>query len=323
MFPKSAMYIRSFCTKMFSPKPWIFALIFPGLALGAQYAVLTDDDLPPYKRVLTGIGVQLRDGYVAYTFAGAKENAKSLMARVLAQRPSAIIAVGPKSANAAGSATATIPIVYCLVPRPEHYDLQKRNLVGIRIEQNDENQLKLISVVLPKAKHVLVPFNPLQSAKPFDVARKIAARFQLKLIPVHLSNPNDAKEVLETVREKIDAIWMISDPTVLNLAVSEALLRFATSHRIPIFALNDGFVARGALMSYSIHYGHLGRQAAKIAQQLLQDGLPETFTPPVMQETASVAFNIKTAEQLGVAESVALAMLKFAAENQYTVQVFQ
>jgi putative ABC transport system substrate-binding protein len=304
----------------------VFVLLIaaPQLQAGKQvYAVVIDDSLPLYKRVVSGVGIESRESFVEYSLEGDVGKGAQVFKQVQALSPKLVIAIGPKSANAAKKHLVKVPVIYCLVPRLENYDLEQPNVVGIRLEFPYEGQLAALKTVLPKVKKVGVLFNPLQSKLVMEHAKKAAGKQNVELVGAQILNPGDVNTALLELKGKVDALWMISDPTALNLTAWEATQAFALANRLPFFALDDGFVARGALMSFSLDYVWVGRQAAKLANRIVFDGLSLKDLSILEPEGLGLALNMTTATQIGVARELSLNLLNYAAQSQYGVSVFR
>lgn len=296
----------------------------PEAAAGQKaYAVIVDDDLPIYRTVVTGIGVEALGAVDEYTLGGDASLGPEVMRRVLQEPPAAIIAVGPKAAGAARAAKAGVPVVYCMVPRLESYRLDGGGSVGVRLERSYRAQLGAIKALLPKASRVAVLYNPARSEHTIRLARKAASDNGLELVSVEIGKPDEAAGALSQIAGKADALWMISDPTVLNLQTVDAMLAFSTEQRLPFIALNARFVERGALLAFSVDYARLGRQVGRIANQLVFEGAAADKIGLVAPEGLDVAFNLSTAERVGEGDELSANVLSYAAEHQHSLRVFK
>ena len=144
----------------------------------------------------------------------------------------------------------------------------------------------------------------------------------LTLIPIQLYKPGEAQNTLVKFKTKVDALWMISDATALNLNAWEASKQFCLQNKIPFLAIDDGFVARGALLSFSVDYIWIGRQAARLANRITNEKITIEDLNIIEPEGLNLSINMGTAKTIGISSDVSLSILNYAANNQHTVQAF-
>lgn len=105
--------------------------------------------------------------------------------------------------------------------------------------------------------------------------------------------------MLENIVNKIDALWMIPDSTVITKNTLSAISKITLEHRLPIFCTSDAIVKAGALVSVSPNYKYTGLQAAHLAQRLLND--PMTTSLGIKQpDKLKLTLNTQTAEIIGI-----------------------
>ena len=301
----------------------VFILSTSSWAKEKTYVVIMDDNFPLYKRVMMGFGIESKvAGFYEYSLEGKVVNSQKIFVQAKSRSPSVIIAMGPKSAHAAKKQAGDIPVIYCMVPRIENYDLTAANLVGIRLGASYDDQLQTLKSIFKQAHRVGVLYNPTLSQAVVDRLKKKFSKLDLRWVGIEIHQPSDTSEKLETVKAKIDILWMMSDPTALNLSAWDASHQFAIQNKIPFFALDDGFVARGALIGYSVDYVGLGRQVAKLANQIAFDNLSIKEINVIEAEGLSLSVNMKTMSKIGLKPEFAVDLLNYAAVRQYSIQPF-
>lgn len=295
----------------------------PPAAQERLYAVITDDDLPIYRTVVTGVGVESLAAVDEHSLGGDPELGPAVMKKVLSKNPAAIVAVGPKAANAVIAAGSDVPVVYCMVPRLQSYRLDTEHSVGVRLERSYRVQLGALRELLPDARRVAVLYDPAKSGPSIKAARRAAADAGVELVAVAIDKPAASDAALATLVGKADALWMVADPTVLNLQTFDAMLRFAEAQKLPFFALNTRFVERGALLAFSLDYTRLGRQVGRIANQLAFEGRVAADIGQVAPEGLDIALNLTTAAQVGDPAQLYAGVLEYAAAHEHGVRVFK
>jgi putative ABC transport system substrate-binding protein len=284
-------------------------------------AIVSDDDLPIHRRVVTGLVVESRAEVIELNLGGDASLGEKVMKRALAESPVAIVAVGPKSLVAAMAATKDVPIVYCLVPRLEAYDLKAANVAGVRLEAAPTAPLEVLQKTLPKVRKVAVVFNPDESSDAVDELKRGARSVGMEIVPVEVRVPEHVRESL--AKSSADAILMIPDPTALHLTSFSAMLDHASEQKIPLFALNARFVERGALLAFATDYPALGRQVGRIVNGLVEGEVAIDAIREVDPEGLELAYNMSTARALGAPAGFSAALLEVGAERGALIRVYR
>lgn len=286
---------------------------------GRPWAVIMDEELALYRTVLTGIAVEAPAAVTEYSLGGDASRGKDVVAAALNEKPAVLIAVGPKSANAARTFAPETPLVYCMVPRPENYRLSGPKVAGVRLEATYPVQLDAIKRLMPDVKRVAVLFDPSRSKPTLLAAKRAADAAGLALLPVEVQAPSEAAAALQRVAGDAQALWMVSDPTVLNLQTFEVMLAFAAEQRVPFFALNAGFVERGALFAFGVDYARLGRQVGQLAGRVVAG---EVGQGPLAVEEAVVAINVSSAAALADSPAFMARVVQYAADLKHSIRPY-
>jgi putative ABC transport system substrate-binding protein len=119
----------------------------------------------------------------------------------------------------------------------------------------------------------------------------------LEVIPVGMQAPGDMISNLETVADKIDAVYL-GDllPTDRH---AMALLEFAARAGLPVISQLSGAAEKGALVSLEADPEEQGELLANIAVHMLDGDLPEDV-PVIMPRRVSLVINLMVAKQLGI-----------------------
>ncbi len=294
---------------MTAPWAWVpFALL---LWLGAavpspadaapEIAILKSSDLAAYNLAIEGFrteagtnGITFRE----YDLQGDLERGRKQARRLLASDASIVMAVGIKAALAAKLEILDIPVIYCLVLDPDKYDLNAPNLSGISLDVPIQQQLSTMRMVLPKLKRIGVLFDPAKSERYVRTASAAAKQQGLELVARSVSSERELPPAIRTLLPTVDALWLIPDTTVLSDESLPFILQESLEANRPVFGFSPEFVKRGALLSLSVNYMEIGKQAARMSKQLLD----RQATAPVraVPEHFTLAVNLKTARFLGI-----------------------
>jgi len=288
-------------------------------ALAYRVAIVLDEDLAPYRKVTAGIRAQTRMEIQTYYLQESHTSPEKTLDEAKMAKPDLYVAVGPKSANALQKKTQTVPIIFCMVPRPEEYALIQPNIVGVRLEQSRGAQISLMKELFPSHARIGVMYHPRMSADLVEEMRKSLEGQQRKIVAIKVPDPKDAARVLKGYAGEIDLLWMLSDPSALHMESFDASLQFCFANKVPFVALSEAFVAKGALLGVSADYLNLGRQVGQLANEILFENLDIKKLTLLDQDVVHLSLNMKTAEKIGLGAQFAGDVLQVAAKHSYAV----
>lgn len=300
-------------------------LALPEALAAGSVAVVMDGKLPVYRRVMTGFSVELRAPMREYSLDGKRDRGAKIFAEIIKDKPALVLAIGPISANLGRELLPKdIPLLFTMVPNLEQYsDLKGSNIAGIALEQSLRDQLSTLKTVAPKTRSVGVVFSPRHTSRKIADAKREARSLGLTLVTAEASSASDVKRAVETLSGRIDALWMLPDPTVLNLAAFDALLDFSLKRKIPLFAINYKFVERGALVSMGLDYARIGQQAGRLGGRIINARTRPSEVGVQDPEGVDIAINLSTARAIGVQCDLAIDIFTFAADQKYAIRVYK
>ena len=224
-----------------------------------------------------------------------------------------IYAIATSAAQSAKQAAGDIPLLFSAVTDPVKAGLVDdwvkvgTNVTGTSdlVEETAE-QLRMFKIMDPSIKKIGIIYNTneINSEIQIEEVEKVAPAEGLEVITVGVSNINDLPQALESLLKKVDALYNISDNMVANSVelVSNKLLE---NNMISISA-EESQVTGGILITNGLSYYELGKQTAKMAKQILVDGVDVKEIPVGLAEKTSTTVNIKTLKALGLDESLPL-----------------
>jgi putative ABC transport system substrate-binding protein len=298
-------------------------LIAAAAAHAAEIAVVKSADLKKYNEVLTGFSVVSKIPVVEYDMKKDPDRGKKIFEVIKSKKPSLILAIGPAAANMARKEITDIPVVYVMVPNVEKYNLTGDNVTGISLQFPLKVQLATLKMFLPKMRNVGVLYNPKYSKELYEKAQAASTEMGLNLVPSMVDDSDEVPSAVGTFAGKVDAVWMISDPTVSTPTAVTSVIKWTGENRVPFFATGKKAVKRGALASLSPDYSAIGQQAGRLANQIILQKLPPKTIPVAEPEGLSIAMNLTTARRLGVECNMALEIFTFAATQGYPIKVYK
>ena len=247
---------------------------------------------------------------------GHYDQLPALAADLIRRRVTVIVATGGgvTSAQAAKSATTTVPIVFVAGTDPVAFGLVGSlnkpggNLTGISFLEGAlmAKNLELLHELVPKASTFGMLVNPTFPSTNVQVQDTQAAAQALlaQLVVVNVSSESELESAFAPlVRQRIDAVMVGDDPFLNGHAAQLAAL--AARHAIPaIYPLRE-FVVAGGLMSYGASITDAHREAGVLVGRILKGAKPADL--PVQQPTRyELVINLKTAKALGLTVPPAL-----------------
>jgi putative ABC transport system substrate-binding protein len=201
--------------------------------------------------------------------------------------PHLIVALGQKAFEYAARAE-TAPLIYALVAAPDEVSTSRTDITGISLNISPDRQLDLFTAYFSFEKLGMVYST--EHGAPFEKkAKKAAVRHGIKIVSSSIDQVKEAPGVFKSMENKIDALWLIPDTTVLTRSTMEYLAYFSLKNKIPIFSFSEKLLDFGAAAGISIDLSALGRQTADMAIKLL-DGTPASRIP--VEEPARIELQI-------------------------------
>ena len=217
-----------------------------------------------------------------------------------------ILSVSTPATQAAQHATAEnhIPCVFVPVQDPIASGIVPSlsepggNITGVTFGRAEGKRLEWLVQAAPGIERIYVPYNP-DDPSPVDALESMTEVADVLGVELVLQSARNAEEVtaaIENIPDDVDAIINLPD-SVLGQFTSE-LTAAAIAHKLPLSVpLSDG-VVDGALVSYSMESASAGKQAARLAEQILKGTDPSVL--PVEVAEFYLAINLQTAAAIGL-----------------------
>ena len=214
-------------------------------------------------------------------------------------KPDIILAVGVLAASLVKEQFSNIPIIFCMVINHERFNLQGANITGISSEASVEDQFAILKELLGTYKNVGVIYDPAKTGKIVSEATSVSKNFEFNLIKSEVASDTEVALALKDIINKIDALWIIPDSTVITKKSLDTISKTTIEHHLPIICTSEAIVKAGALVSVSPDYKYTGIQASQLAQMLLNN--PTTASLGIRQpDRLKLTVNTQTAEIIGI-----------------------
>ncbi len=113
-------------------------------------------------------------------------------------------------------------------------------------------------------------------------------------------NEKEVPQQLRMLLSESEALWLVPDSTVLTDESIRFILESALARQVPVVGFSSELTRLGALLSFSLDYGEVGRETGLLAKRILNGEQPLPLKPVPVQRIR-ITVNQKTARYLGIA----------------------
>jgi len=263
-----------------------------------------------FEQGLRGLGYVIgKNILIEYRYSEGKvERLPELAEELVRLKVDVFVTIGTPAAQAAKTATTTIPIVMGLTSDPVGAGLVASlarpggNVTGLSTVSLDLSgkRLELLKETIPKVSRIAVLYDPNDPAKIVEFKEtEVAARplgVQLQSLEVRSLDEFEAA-FKGAIRAKVGSVLVL--PTGLSNSHRKRIAELAAKNRLPTMWATSQLMDAGGLMSYGPDYGDLYRRAATYVDKILKGRKPAEL--PVEQPTKfEFIINLKTAKQIGL-----------------------
>lgn len=265
-------------------------------------ALIKSYDSEFYDAAISGFLSSCNNEIAEYNLRGEEGGSSELIEEITQSDPDLIVAIGIMAAEFAQQKLSRFPVLYAMVSEPKAYGLTGRNIAGISLDVPIERQLTVYRSMVNDLKSLGAIYDPAKSGDFVAEARAVAERLGIVL---HTREVASRKEVPAALRallreEKIDALWMIPDDTVVTPESFKFLLLSSFENDLPFLAASDIFVKFGALASLTPDYTDVGRQGCELATALTSGKVTLAKVDIVLPAKIDLSINLKTAQKIGL-----------------------
>lgn len=226
---------------------------------------------------------------------------------LVAANPDVIFANATPSAQAVAAATTDIPTLFTSVTDAVGAELVKSmekpggNVTGT-VDMHPEaipNTVKFLADELG-AKKIGMVFNSGEQNSRVQVenAKKAAKKNGVTIVEASASTSAEVKQATESLVDKVDAFYIITDNTVVSAL--ESVLDVAEAKKKPVMVGELDSVERGGLGAYGFSYYDIGKEAGEMAVEILEDGKKPADIPAAHPANLKFEINKETADKLGI-----------------------
>lgn len=197
------------------------------------------------------------------------ENAFSLKKQLQTAR--LVVVIGDPALEVATRELKETPVLFLLAPSA---GALPKNFTGIDLRIRPSRQLAAISRLMPKLRSIGALYNPEQTGHWAQEALLSPAGSVQTLLFKKISAPAEVPEALASLRNAVEAYWLLPDDLVTSPQALETLREFSIANRVPILSFSEKYLKAGAAAAITFDMADLGAQAAAMAFRILGGSSP-------------------------------------------------
>ena len=197
----------------------------------------------------------------------------------------------------AAAKTKDIPVVFALHDPVSsgiinNLSTEKKNITGVQVRGSVPKALDWLLKVSPGIKSILVPvkFDTPASRQSLDDLHKAALTKDINIVLREIDTPKDIPLIFQNMPENIDAVFLLH--SIFISSHTEIIVREAAKRKLPVGGGTSTY-HKGALITFGVNSSEVGRQASRMAHQILQGVKTENI--PVEMAEFYLGINLETA----------------------------
>lgn len=282
----------------------LIVLASPRAFAAPVLGVIYPDIREPYRTIFTEILQGIRQsapGDVKTLQLGPDASTGRVSAWVAGNQVEALIALGRNGFHLGEDMHRRVPVVFGAVLIPPDRDGGK--ITGISLVPAPAALFARLQELSPHTRRVFVVYDPGNNASLIALARRAAARWNLRLIAVPAEDTRTAvreyRKILNTRAHAGDAIWLPQDSVTVNdQVVLPMILETAWENELVVFSSNPSYVQRGVLFSLYPDNQKMGQELARLALARARDPGKSSLAGMRPLTALRVAVNTRTADHL-------------------------
>ena len=260
---------------------------------------------PALDSAREGFKDAIKESGLNVTFDEKNANGEVATANMIAnnfvtEKVDLIYAIATSTAQSAAQATNKLPVVFSAITDPEAAGLIKENVTGISDRVNVKQQLELLLKLDSKIKKVGVIYNSSEqnSKVQVDDLKKAASELGITIVEKSVTQVSEIPQASEALVRESDALYLPTDNLVAS--VVNLITEKATAAKKVAFGAEAAHVKGGALITQGIDYYEMGKEAGKIAVEILKNSKKPSEIKFKKMDLNDIVINNKTLAAIGI-----------------------
>ncbi len=232
---------------------------------------------------------------------GETANANLIANNFVSSKEDLIFAIATNAAQPAAQATNDIPVVFSAITDPQSAGILKDNVTGVSDRMDIKQQLELLLKLDSNIKTVGVIYNSSEQNSKIQVEdlKKAAKELGVNVVERSVVQANEIPQAVDNLVRESDAIYLPTDNLVAS--VVSLITDKATASKKIVFGAEAAHVKGGALITQGVSYYEIGKEAGKMAIEILKNGKKPSEIKFKTMPLNEIVVNGKTLSALGIA----------------------
>ncbi|SFR67690.1 ABC transporter substrate-binding protein [Anaeromicropila populeti] len=230
---------------------------------------------------------------------------KTICQKFVSNKYDLIVAIATPSAQAAISETDDIPVLFTACTDPissglvDSLEKPGKNATGTSDYVPLTKSVELADRITPGITRIGTIYNPGETVSTvmIEELKEYTSKNNMELYEATITSTADTQQAVESIIDKVDAIFLTTDNTVASSM--NLIANIAGKKKIPVYAGADSMVQDGALAGCGVDYEQLAIQTAQMAVEIIQGKEPAEM-PVQRLEESFIFLNTSTAKQIDV-----------------------
>ncbi len=250
------------------------------LAQARSVFIINSINCCSYDDSMRGFEEALDARVIQFCLAEDKDHA-GLLETIRQAAPDLIAAVGTTAARFASLHIEDIPIVYFMVMNPDDKLLQAKNTQGVILNQDPILMLDILKDLNVGAQHIgTLSSDKMQHAFAMSHLQQAVKKRGLELNIARVNSQVESVDAMKKLVKNSDAIILLPDRVVITARSFRRLVELCRQNRVPLLVPTGLFVKLGGLASFTHDAPDIGRQAAEMANRILDGATQQQVEYP-------------------------------------------
>lgn len=246
---------------------------------------------------------------IHYTFKNAQgdmNTAPSIIQSFQAEKKDCVVAIATPVAQSAAVMAKDTPVIFAAVTDPVAAGLTSslekpdQNITGTSDEIQVEQILEKALEVNPDMKTLGVLYNKgeVNSVTNIKKAKAFCDEHGIQVVEGTVTGVNEVQSATDVLTSKCDAVFAPNDNMIAS--AMDIVGPTCAKAKIPLYVGADSMVQDGGFLSVGIDYEELGRETARMVDQVLKGEDVKNIPVKVFKDDLSIYVNQNVLKDLGL-----------------------
>ena len=262
--------------------------------------MILNSDMSIYKYSLAHTEFKSKMAGPAYEIdLGSKWTDETKVANTIYEMdPKVIYCIGSKAYILAHKLAKDKKLIFALVINWRRFPMDE-NTYGIPSELPQNMQLMMHRYLFPEINKIGVLYSKAYHKEWLNIAIESGKDVEIDVIGRPISKSGEIEQALNELLPKVDALWLIPDPIVINKIESvKKIFKQSKAAMKPVLAYDKVFVNFGAALVISADISTMAKQAAGLTLDILAD---QKITERIQNPAGThIILNMKKVKEYGI-----------------------